>query len=122
MKTSIKLLLGLGAIVALAFTASAFDQLKGGQVQIGQTPAQARPAADTAAAPAAMTCPKCKDVSGVRATPLGRGAYVKTEAYTQHLCDGCKTAASVEGFGKAKTTQYTHTCSSGVTANCCAMK
>ncbi|MCX6895587.1 MAG: hypothetical protein NTZ16_08855 [Verrucomicrobia bacterium] len=104
MKTSIKLLLGLGAIVALAFTASAFDQLKGGQIQIGQTPAQARAATDTAAAPAMV------------------GAYVKTESYTQHLCDGCKTATSVEGFGKAKATQYTHTCSSGATANCCAMK
>lgn len=122
MKTSIKLLLGLGAIVALAFTASAFDQLKGGQVQIGQTPAQAQAATDTTAAPAAMACPKCKDVRGMRSTPLGRGAYAKTESYTQHVCDGCKTTASVEGIGKAKATQYTHTCSVGGGTACCAMK
>lgn len=121
MKTSTQFLLGLGAIVALAFTTSAFDQLKGGQVQIGQTLAPTQPAA-AAAAPAAMACPKCKDVSGTRSTPLGRGAYVKTETYTQHTCDGCKTTTSVTGFGRAKTTQYTHTCTSGATADCCTMK
>ena len=49
MKTSIKLLLGLGAIITLTFTAAAVDQLKVGQVQTGQTPAQVQ--ASTAAAP-----------------------------------------------------------------------
>jgi len=122
MKTSIKFLLGLGAIVALALTASAFDQLKGGQVQIGQTPGQIQAATAAAAAPAAMACPKCKDISGTRSTPLGRGAYVKTESYTQHVCDGCKTTASMTGMGRAQATQYTHTCSVGGGTACCAMK
>lgn len=115
-----KLLLSLGAVVALAFTASAFDQLKGGQVQIGQTPAQVRHSTDTLATPAAMACPKCKDVRGTRSTPLGKGAFVKTEAYTQHLCDGCKTTTSMVGMGKAARTEYKHTCSVGANASCCA--
>lgn len=120
MKATMKSLLGLSAVVALAFTASAFDQLKGGQLQIGQTPAQVRLSTVTPAAPAAMACPKCKDVRGTRSTPLGKGAFVKTESYTMHLCDGCKTTTSVVGMGKAARTEYKHTCSVGADASCCA--
>ena len=122
MKTSIKLLLSVSAIVALSFTASAYDQLKGGQVQIGQSPAAVRLSTGVSAAPAAaMACPQCKDVRGTSSTPLGRGAYVKTDSYTQHLCPTCKTTISTTSMGKTQLTHKTHTCASGADANCCAM-
>jgi phage FluMu protein Com len=120
MKTSIKLLLSVSAIVALSFTASAFDQLKGGQVQIGQTPAAVRLSTDIPAAPA-MACPQCKDVRGTSSTPIGRGAYVKTASYTQHLCPTCKTTTTTTSMGKTQLTHKTHTCASGADASCCAM-
>ena len=123
MKTSLKLLLGLGAIVALALTASAFDQLKGGQVQISQTPVPVRLSTDASAEPVAMACPKCQDIHGISSTPLGRGAYVKTGTYTQHVCGGCQTTASMTGMGRAKTTTTTHTCElAKEMATCCASK
>lgn len=121
MKTSIKLLLSVGAIFALSFTASAFDQLKGGQMQIGQTPAAVRLSTDAPAAPAAMACSQCKDFRGNSSTPLGRGAYVKTASYTQHLCPTYKTTITTTSLGKTQLTHKTHTCASGAAANCCAM-
>ncbi len=105
MNTSIKILLSVSTIVALSFTASAFDQLKCGQVQIGQTPAAVRLSTDVPAAPAAMVCSQCKDVCGISSTPLGRGAYVKTSSYTHHLCPTCKTTTTTTRIGK---TQLTH--------------
>jgi len=125
MKTnSLKLLLGISAMVALAFTASAFEQLKGAQLQIGQTVPAVRSATAQPAAPApAMICPKCSDKVTVTSTMAGKGAFLKVTSARTHTCSGCDTQLVTTGANKARTLTTAHNCSlDGSGGLCCAAR
>jgi hypothetical protein len=116
--TSMKVLLAISAFAVLAFTASAYDQVKGAQAQLGQ-PAKAVVSATIA--PTTMNCSKCSDKLTASSTMAGRGAFLKVTFARTHTCGGCNTQTAITGFGKAKTTQTTHSCSAGEgNALCCA--
>jgi hypothetical protein len=125
MKTnSLKLLLGISAIAALTFTASAFEQLKGAQVLIGQAAPAVQSADAVPAAPAvAMSCPKCSDKLTFTSTTAGKGAFLKVSSARTHTCSGCGTQLVALGANKARTLGTVHSCSLDVNNGlCCAAK
>jgi hypothetical protein len=111
--------LALAAAFAFPGSATAADQLKGAQIQIGERPAQvqALPPLDLNAATPA--CSSCTNATKPFATSAGRGAFVKTGVTVTHECPSRKTAIVTVGAGKAKTDTAVHTCGSGATASCC---
>ncbi len=73
---------------------------------------------------AAMSCPKCKDITATVAEPTFKTAMpVETKTVTHHLCSNCATKIITTGTGKAETDEAVHTCTGcgGGNAGCCAM-
>ena len=124
--TLARYLVGAGLTLALAsacmlpLSGRAADQLKGGQLQIGERPSQvlALPALDLSATTPA--CGSCTNATKPYATSAGRGAFVKTGVTVTHLCPSCKTTIATQGAGKAKVEVVMHICGSGQTASCCS--
>jgi hypothetical protein len=133
MKTTRNLIHNL-AVAGLAVTVLALvsalttteAQPKGAEVLLRlhqtTTPASLNTAkhADTAA----MSCPKCKDITATVAEPTFKTAMpVEAKTVTHHLCSNCATKIVASGEGKAETDKSVHTCAGcgGGNAGCCAM-
>jgi hypothetical protein len=114
----------IGFAVAAPTKSLAGDTAKGGQKMLELSNTAVTPNADSlnAANQPAMSCPKCGDVVKTSSTAAGKGAFVKTTTYTQHLCESCKTTIETVGHGKARTDRAVHTCSDAGNTSACAMK
>jgi hypothetical protein len=78
-------------------------------------------ATSTAVDDKTMACPKCRDEYVKRTDTTAKGVIKPTIWLANHLCGGCDTTISVQGFGKAKHDVATHTCTSCGAENlaCC---
>lgn len=114
----------IGFAVAAPISSLAGDAVKGGQkmLELSNTAVTANAGSLSAANQPAMSCPKCNDVVKTSSTAAGKGAFIKTTTYTQHLCANCKTTIETAGQGKAKTDRVVHTCSDAGNTSACAMK
>lgn len=116
--------LAIGFAVASPIKSLAGDTAKGAQKMLELSGTAVTATADglSAANQPAMSCSKCGDAVKTSSTAAGKGAFVKTTTYTQHLCANCKTTIETAGQGKAKTDSVVHTCSDTGNTSACAMK
>ncbi|HEX7860841.1 MAG TPA: hypothetical protein VF773_10970 [Verrucomicrobiae bacterium] len=111
MKTLIKLIGSVVAVLTLALTVSAADTAKGGGKKLTElnTPAQVT---EVEKGDLVVTaCPKCKTVVHTRVKTTAKGGGLGKEKVATHGCPGCGAQVDLTGHGKAKVDKITHTCS-----------
>ncbi len=131
-KTVSKIILGMGAVFALAMAASLplaaradepMKPMKGGEMMMMKpitSPADVANLKDGDMV--AMACPKCKTVT---VTYIHRDkSHVTSTTGQEDMCPGCEQKFTVVGAGKAKHDVVTHVCKKcgSTDAFCCVMR
>jgi hypothetical protein len=123
----------LTAVLAwLPMTATAADQVKGGQklTELNQIKTVGDIDALKAGDIVAMACAKCKSVWISTVDQQAKGGQVldaqgkPTKLIAKHTCPGCKSIIEVAGHGKEKNQTVKHVCKAcgDDSAFCCATK